>query len=73
MTHQIMLDYDKGGLNTKFNIHDISKIKSDTVTREFNILEAMYSDEVIEIQRDYDERMHGSRDRYSDIFTYFKS
>lgn len=44
-----MLDYDKGGLNTKFNIHDISKIKSDTVTREFNILEAMYSDEVIEI------------------------
>lgn len=33
----------------------------------------MYADEVIESQRDYDERMHGNRDRYSDIFTYFKS
>jgi hypothetical protein len=73
MTHQIMLDFDKGRFNSKFNINDISKIKSDTINREFNILEAMHADEVIDSQRDYDERMHGNRDRYSDIFTYYKS
>ena len=73
MTHQIMLDFDKGKFNTKININDISNVKSDTINREFNILEAMYADEVIDSQRDFDEKMHGNRDRYSDIFTYFKS
>ena len=68
-----MLQYDKGRLITKFNINDISKIKIETLNREYNILESIFEDDVIEKQRDFDEKMHGNRDRYSDIFTYYKS
>ena len=40
---------------------------------EYQFLEEMYDQEEVQKNIDYQNDMHGSRDRYSDIVTYFKS
>lgn len=68
-----MLQYDEGRLNTKFKINDIAEINEDTKNKEFNILKEIFNDKLINNQKDIDKKLHGKRDRYPDIHTYFKS
>jgi hypothetical protein len=39
---------DKAGLITKFKIDDIFKIKGDAINKEYNILESIFEDEIID-------------------------
>lgn len=41
--------------------------------KEYQLLDELYQQQEVQNNIDFDQQMHGGRDRYSDIITYYKS